>query len=113
MTEEPGGSLTAAARLEDERVQEQMRVAFQTVPLHDLPTSTQVWSRLQFRLSYRPRTAPHFPQTNTLMVALYILGFLMWLTWSGWLSASLLAILASAGGAALFFVARVSRFFRT
>lgn len=36
MTEEPGGSLTAAPDLDDERVQQKMRSAFQEVPLHAL-----------------------------------------------------------------------------
>jgi hypothetical protein len=100
-----------------DELQQRVRHAFEQLdkaaPSHDLPTSPEVWSRLQFRLAYQPRTDRHSPQTSTLWVALYILGFLMWLTWSGWLSVSLLAVLASAGSAALFFLVRVSRSFRT
>ena len=100
-----------------DELQQRVRHAFEQLdkaaPSHDMPTSAQLWPRLQFRLAYQPRTHRHDTQTNALWVALYILGFLMWLTWSGWLSVSLLAVLASAGSAAVFFLVRVSRSFRT
>ena len=79
---------------------------------HNLPTSAQVWSRLQFRLSYRPPRDRYAVHASTLPVALYVLAFLIWMTWSGWLSASLLAVLTSAVAAAVFLLLRVSRVFR-
>lgn len=78
---------------------------------HDLPSSAQAWSRLQFRLKYRPRRERYALHASTLLVALYVLAFLFWTTWSGWLSASLLAVLASAAAAAVSLLLRISRIF--
>lgn len=84
----------------------------EAAPPHDLPTPAQVWSRLQFRLAYRPGRDRYTSQAGTLLAALYILAFLMWFTWSGWLTTSLLAVLGSAAGTALYLLLRVSRIFR-
>lgn len=80
---------------------------------HPLPSSPQAWSRLQFRLTYRPRRDRCALPASTLLVALYVLAFLLWTTWSGWLSASLLAVLASAAAAAVSLLLRISRIFRS
>jgi len=82
-------------------------------PPHDLPASGQVWSRLQFRLAYRPRKDSDGSDTGSLLVAAYVLAFLIWTYWSGWLSAGLIAALASAAAAAAFLLLRVSRYFRS
>ena len=80
---------------------------------HDLPTSAQAWSRVQFRLAYRPRTNRYASQTGSLLAAVYILSFLVWTTWSGLLSASFLALLTSAAAAAVFLFLQASRSFRS
>jgi hypothetical protein len=80
---------------------------------HDLPTSAQVWSRLQFRLAYRPPTNRYTSQAGTLLAALYVLAFLMWFTWTGCSSAGLLAVLGFAACAAVYLLLHVSRSFRS
>jgi len=80
---------------------------------HDLPTSRQAWSRLQFRLAYRPARGRYTVHASTLGVALYVLAFLSWMTWSGWLSASLLAVLTSAAAGAVCLSLHISRIFRS
>lgn len=99
-----------------EELQEQIRRALEqqekAAPPHDLPTSTQVWSRLQFRLASRPRGKGDALQAGVLLTALYVLGFVLCTTW-GWLSESLLAVLACAAAAAAFLFLQVSRSFRT
>lgn len=100
-----------------EELQQQIRHALEQLemaaPPHDLPTSTEVWSRLQFRLAWRPRGKGHTFETGALLAALYVLAFVLWTTWSGWLSESLLAVLAGATAAAVFFFLQVSRSFRS
>lgn len=97
--------------------QQQIRNALEQLerasPPHHLPTSTQVWSRLQFRLGWRPRDRGYTLQAGALLVALYVLTFVLWTNWSGWLSKSLLAVLACAAGAAVFLFLQVSRSFRS
>lgn len=95
-----------------QQIQHTLESLDEAAPRLDLPTSAQVWSRLQFRLAYRPRRDRYTWLAGTLLVALYVLAFLMWLTWSGWWSASLLAVLGSAAGAALYLLLHVSRIFR-
>ena len=99
------------------RGRQQIRRALEQIdeaaPSHTLPTSAQVWSRLQFRLAYRPRRDRYNAQEGTLMPALYILAFLLWFTWSGWLSVSFLAVLGSATGVAMYFLLHLSRVFRS
>ena len=48
-----------------------------------------------------------------LTMGIYIFAFLMWFTWSGWLSVSLLAITVSAATASLYLTLHVSRIFRS
>jgi hypothetical protein len=99
-----------------EKLQQQIRYALQQVdaeaPVHDPPTSAQVWSRLQFRLAYRARRDSDTSHTGILFAAMYLLAFLMWMTWSEWFSASLIAVLASAAAAAGFLCLHISRSFR-
>lgn len=91
---------------------EEIRHAFERLdaeaPPHDLPSSAEAWSRLQFRLAYQARSEKSTADVTTLLAALYVVAFLLWTTWSG-LSASLLAVLAPAGALAVFFFRRVSR----
>ena len=100
-----------------EELRQQIRHALEQLemaaPPHDLPTSTQVWSRLQFRLAWRPRRKGHTFEADSLLAALYVLAFALWTTWSGWLSESLLAVLACAAAAAVFLFLQVSRSFRS
>jgi hypothetical protein len=99
-----------------EELQQHIRRTLEQVdalaPVHDLPTSAQVWSRLQFRLAHRARTDSDTSHTGILFAAMYLLAFLMWMTWSGWFSASLIAVLASAAAAAGFLCMHISRSFR-
>jgi hypothetical protein len=99
-----------------DKLQQQMRHAFEQLdkadPPHDMPTSAQVWSRLQFRVARRPRKNSYNPPASILLAALYVFAFLIRTTWSGWLSATLLAVLASAAVAATLLLVQVSRKFR-
>lgn len=85
----------------------------QAVPPQALQTASQAWSGLQFRLAYRRRKAPYTSQAGTLLTALYVLSFLVWFTWSGWLSASLLVVLGAAVGASVGLLLQASRLFRS
>lgn len=85
----------------------------QAAPPQDLPTASQAWSRLQFRLVYRRRNVPYASQAGTLLTALYVLSFLVWFTWSGWLSAGSLVVLGSAVGASVGLLLHMSRIFRS
>lgn len=97
--------------------QQQIRHALEQLekaaPPHHLPTSMQVWSRLQFRLAWRPRGKGDALQASTLLAAVYVLVFMLWTTWSGSLSESLLAVLACATVAAGCLFLQVSRSFRS
>jgi fatty acid desaturase len=80
---------------------------------HELPAPSQVWSQLQFRLAYRPRRETYTSHATTILVAVYLLAFLMWGTWSTRLNLSLIAVLALAAAAAGFLCMHVSRHFRS
>ena len=99
-----------------DELQQQMRRAFEHFdkvdPPHDIPTSAQVWSRLQFRVTRRPRNDGFNPQVSTLLAALYVFAFLIRTTWFGWPSETLLTVLASAAITATLFLVQVSRKFR-
>lgn len=99
-----------------EDLQQQIRQALERLETpaqsHILPTSAQAWSRLQFRLAYRARGADSGSHTGALLAALYVLAFLIWTTGSEWLSASLLAVLASAAVAVVFLFVHIGRRFR-
>jgi len=82
-------------------------------PTHELPASAEVWSRLQFRLAYRPPRPRYLSQTGTLVTALYVLAFLVWATGSGRSCATMLVVLASAALAAILLLRRASQFFRS
>ncbi len=82
----------------------------QAVP-DDLSTAAEAWSRLQFRLAYRPRRDKFTLRTGTLLAALYVLAFLIWVSWSGWMSAGLLVVVAAAATAAIFLLRHASRSF--
>jgi fatty acid desaturase len=79
----------------------------------ELPAPSQVWSRLQFRLAYRPRREAYAPHASTVLVAVYLLAFLMWSAWSTWLNASVFGVLTLAAAAAGFLCMHVSRRFRS
>lgn len=80
---------------------------------HELPSASQLWSRLQFRLAYRPRRKTGASHASILLVAVYLLAFMMWSAWPAWLNASLIAVLALAAAAAVFLCMQVSRTFRS
>lgn len=79
---------------------------------HDLPGTAEAWSRLQFRLAYRARKDDSTLEAGSLLVALYVLAFLIWTTWCGWLSAAILAAVATIAAAAMILSSRLSRSFR-
>lgn len=100
-----------------EELQQQIRQALEqletTVKPHDLPTAAQVWSRLQFRLAYRPSRGDSSSQTGALLAALYVLALLIWTTGPERLSAGLLAVVASAAAAVAFLFLQIARRFRS
>lgn len=93
------------------RIRHTLQEADSAAAPHDLPAPSQVWSRLQFRLAYRPRRETYASHVSTILVAVYLLAFLMRSTWSTWPDASLIAVLAPAAAAAVFLCMRVSRNF--
>ena len=97
----------------EQRIRHALQDADAAAALHDLPAPSQVWSRLQFRLAYRPRRETYASHASAILVAVYLLAFLMWSTWSTWLNASLIAVLAPAAAAAVFLCMHVSRNFRS
>jgi fatty acid desaturase len=97
----------------EQRIRHMLQEADSAVAPHELPAPSQVWSRLQFRLAYRPRREAYASHITTILVAVYLLAFLMWSTWSTWLDASLIAVLAPAAAAAAFLYMHVSRNFRS
>jgi hypothetical protein len=100
-----------------EKLEQQIRYTLEqadaAAPPHDLLTSAQVWLRLQFRLGHRPRRDSYASHSGPLFAALYVLGFVMWMTWSEWFSASVIAVLGFAAAAAGLFCLHVSRKFRS
>lgn len=97
----------------EQRIRHALQEADSAAAPRELPASSQVWSRLQFRLAYRPRKETYASHVSTILVAVYLLAFLMWSTWSTWLEASLIAVLAPATAAAVFLCMHVSRNFRS
>ncbi len=97
----------------EQRIRHMLQEADSAAAPHELPAPSQVWSRLQFRLAYRPRRDTYAPDGSTILVAVSLLAFLMWSTWSTWLDASLIAVLVPAAAAAVFLCMHVSRNFRS
>jgi hypothetical protein len=97
----------------EQRIRCTLQEADSAAAPHELPAPSQVWSRLQFRLAYRPRRETYASHASTILVAVYLLAFLMWRAWSTWLNASLIAVLALAAAAAVFLGMHVSRKFRS
>jgi hypothetical protein len=96
----------------EQRIHQLLQEVDSAAAPHDLPTPSQAWSRLQLRLAYRPRSETYASHASTILVAVYLLAFLMWSAWSTWLNASLIAVLALAAAAAGFLRRQVSRNFR-
>jgi hypothetical protein len=97
----------------EQRIRCTLQEADSAAAPHELPAPSQVWSRVQFRLAYRPRRETYASHASTILVAVYLLAFLMWRAWSTWLNASLIAVLALAAAAAVFLGMHVSRKFRS
>lgn len=96
----------------EQRIHQLLLEVDSTAAPHELPAPSQVWSRLQLRLAYRPRRETYASHASSILVAVYLLVFLMWSAWSTWLSASLIAVLAFAAAAATFLCMHISRKFR-
>jgi fatty acid desaturase len=97
----------------EQRIRYTLQEADSVAAPHELPAPSQVWSRLQFRLAYRPRRETYASHASTILVAVYLLAFLMWSAWSTWLNSSLIGVLALAAAAAVFLCMHVSRKFRS
>jgi hypothetical protein len=97
----------------DQRIHQWLQEADSAAAPQELPAPSQVWSRLQFRLAYRPRIEAYAPHASTILVVVYLLAFLMWSTWSTSLHSSLIAVLVLAVAAAGFLCMLVSRHFRS
>ena len=96
----------------EQRIHQLLQEVDSAAAPHELPDASQVWSRLQLRLAYRPRKETYASHASTIPVAVYLLAFLMWSAWSTWLNASVIAVLALAAAAAAFLCMHVSRKFR-
>jgi hypothetical protein len=97
----------------EQRIRYALQEADSAAAPHELPAPSQVWSRLQFRLAFRPRRETYASHAGTILAAVYLLAFLMWSAWSTWLNASLIAVLALAAAVAVFLCMNVSRKFRS
>jgi len=97
----------------EQRIRHTLQEADSAAAPHELPAPSQVWSRLQFRLAYRRRRETYASHASTILVAVYLLAFLMWSTWSPWLGAGLIAVLAPAAAVAVFLCVQLSRKFRS
>jgi hypothetical protein len=80
---------------------------------HELPGAPQVWSQMQFRLRYRPRTKTEAFHGSATFVAICLLALLMWNAQFAWLNLSLAIVLASAAVAGASLCLLVSRSFRS
>ena len=96
----------------EQRIHQLLQEVDSAAAPHEPPAPSEVWSRLQLRLAYRPRREIYASHASTILVAGYLLGFVMWSTWSTWLNASLIAVLALAAAAATFLCMHISRKFR-
>jgi fatty acid desaturase len=97
----------------EQRIRHKLQEADSAAAPHELAAPSQVWSRLQFRLAYRPRRDTYATHGSIILVAVYLLAFLTWSTWSTGLDASLIAVLAAAAAVAVFLCMHVSRNFRS
>lgn len=97
----------------EQRIRYTLQAADTAATPHELPAASQVWSRLQFRLAYRPRRKTYASHAGTILVAVYLLAFMIWCDWHTWLNAGLIAVLALAAAAAAFLCMQVSRTFRS
>jgi hypothetical protein len=95
----------------EQRIHQLLQEVDSAAAPHELPAPLQVWSRLQFRLAYRPRRETYASHPSTILVAVYLLAFLMWSAWSTWLYSSLIAVLALAAAAAVSLCMHASRKF--
>ena len=100
----------------EQRIHQLLKDADSAAAPHELPAPLQVWSRLQFRLAYRPRRETYASHANTILVAFYLLAFLMWSARSASLNLSLISLIAALAFAAFgagFLCMHVSRRFRS
>jgi hypothetical protein len=97
----------------EQRIHQWLQEADSAAVPQELPTPSQLWSRLQFRLAYRPRRETYASHASTILVVAYTLSFLMWSAWSTRLNLSLIAVLALAVAAAGILCMHVSRTFRS
>jgi hypothetical protein len=97
----------------EQRIHQLLREVDSAAAPHELAAPSQVWSRLQLRLAYSPRRETYTSHATTILVAVYLLAFLIWSTWSTRLNLSLIAVLALATAAAGFLCMRVARHFRS
>ena len=98
----------------DQRIRHMLQHVDAAAASHELPGAPQVWSQMQFRLRYRPRTktTDAFHGSVT-FVAICLLALLMWNTQFAWLNLSLAIVLASAAVAGASLCLLVSRSFRS
>jgi hypothetical protein len=97
----------------EQRIHQWLQEADSAAAPQELPAPSQVWSRLQFRLAYRPRRETYASHVSTILVVIYLLAFLMSSAWSTRLNLSLIAVLALAVAAAGFLCVHVARHFRS
>jgi len=97
----------------EQRIHQLLQEADSAAAPHELPAVSQVWSRLHFRLAYRPRRETYAFHAGTIPVAVYLLAFLMWSAWSTRLHSGLITALTVAAAVAVFLCRHVSRTFRS
>lgn len=97
----------------DQRIRHMLQNLDAAAAPRELPGAPQVWSQLQFRLRYRPRTKTDAFHGSFTFVAIYLLALLMWNTQFAWLNLSLTIVLAFAAVAGASLCLLVSRSFRS
>jgi hypothetical protein len=85
----------------DQRILHMLEAADAAASPRELPTSSRVWSQMQFRLRHQPRRqAPTF-HGNAALVAVYLLVFLMWSTGFDWFYPGIVLVVGIAAVAAV------------
>lgn len=78
----------------DQRIRHLLQEVDSAAAPHEVPAPSEVWSRVQFRLAYRPRKETYTWLGSPILIAVYLLAFLMWSTSTAWINLGLIAMLA-------------------
>lgn len=78
----------------DQRIRHMLQQVDSAAEPHEVPAPSEVWSRVQFRLAYRPRNETYSLLGGPIVIAVSLLAFLMWSTSTAWINLSIIAIIA-------------------